>query len=364
MRERILVTGGAGFIGSHLLPRLAEMGYDLSVFDNLHPQIHGPDAVCGALPAGTDFIQADIRDRDAIARVVAQTKPDHIIHLAAETGTGQSWDEVHRYCDVNVVGTAALVEAVRSLPERVGRRLVLASSRAVYGEGAYRDGAGSLVVPPARQPRDMTRGLFDPMVDGLALSAVPTPENAPTAPASIYASTKLMQEFVVMQALLGTATEPVVLRFQNVYGPGQSLNNPYTGVLSIFSSQILQGQSLNIYEDGQIVRDFVYVEDVVDAILRGLTAATRPMQPINIGSGTPSTILETARELAAVLGAPETEIRVTGQFRAGDVRHAVADIRAAETILNWTPRTSLRDGLTSLAEWVRKTREAEGSNGR
>jgi dTDP-L-rhamnose 4-epimerase len=356
MRRRVLVTGGAGFIGMHLLPRLAATDCDLIVFDNLHPQVHGPAAVCGVLPAGTVFIQADIRDRDAVARVVTETAPDHVVHLAAETGTGQSWDEIHRYCDVNIGGTAALVEALRQLPEREGRRLVLASSRAVYGEGAYHDADGHLVVLQGREPEDMRRGLFNPMIAGQALRAVPTPEDVPTAPASIYASTKLMQEFVVTQGLLGTAIEPVVLRFQNVYGPGQSLNNPYTGVLSIFSGQILQNQSLNIYEDGQITRDFVYVEDVVDALMQALTVPKRPERPINIGSGRPTTILDAARELAAVLDAPDIEIRITGDFRAGDVRHAVADISAAEAILNWTPRTGLREGLSRLGDWVRATR--------
>lgn len=358
MRRRVLVTGGAGFIGNHLLHRLAKTDCDLIVFDNLHPQVHGSGAVCGALPVGTVFIQADIRDQDAVARAVAETDPDYVIHLAAETGTGQSWDEVHRYCDVNVGGTASLVEALRRLPEREGRRLVLASSRAVYGEGAYQKADGSLVVPQGRQPENMRRGLFDPMMAGLALRAVPTPEDLPTAPASIYASTKLMQEFVVTQALLGTSIESVVLRFQNVYGPGQSLNNAYTGVLSIFSGQILKGQALNIYEDGQITRDFVYVEDVVDALMQSLMVPNRLGHPINIGSGKPTTILSAARELAAVLDAPDTEIRVTGDFRAGDVRHAVADIRTAKAILNWTPRTDLREGLTRLADWVRSTRGA------
>lgn len=356
MRRRVLVTGGAGFIGTHLLPRLAEMGYDVTVFDNLTPQVHGPDAVCEALPTNTVFIRADIRDAEAVTNTVMDTAPDHVIHLAAETGTGQSWDEVHRYCDVNVGGTATLVEALRRLPEREGRRLVLASSRAVYGEGAYRTADGHLVVPQGRQPENMRRGLFNPMVTGLALHPVPTPEDVPTAPASIYASTKLMQEFVVTQALLGTTIEPVVLRFQNVYGPGQSLNNPYTGVLSIFSGQILHGRSLNVYEDGQITRDFVYVEDVVDALMLALTAPKQPEGPINIGSGKPTTIFDAARELAAVLDAPDTEICVSGDFRAGDVRHAVADIRAAEAILHWKPRTDLRDGLTRLASWVRATR--------
>lgn len=360
MRERVLVTGGAGFIGSHLLPRLARAGHDLIVFDNLHPQVHGPDAVCEDFPSGTTFVRADIRDREAIGRVVAQTNPDQIIHLAAETGTGQSWDEAHRYCDANVGGTAGLVEAVRRLPERPGarRRLVLASSRAVYGEGAYQDEAGRLVVPPARQPEDMRRGLFDPMTGGAALRALPTPESAPTAPASIYASTKLMQEFVVTQALLGTPVEPIILRFQNVYGPGQSLRNPYTGVLSIFSGQILQGKDLEIYEDGKITRDFVYVEDVVEALMLALAAPTRPAGAINIGSGRATTILDAARELAAVLGAPGIPIAVSGQFRAGDVRHAVADIRMADSVLGWTPRTSLTDGLGRLADWVRAAQTA------
>ncbi|WP_298966133.1 SDR family NAD(P)-dependent oxidoreductase [uncultured Methylobacterium sp.] len=354
MADCVLVTGGAGFIGAHLTPRLARAGYRIVVLDNLHPQVHGPDAAAPALPEGATFVKADIRDREAVAQAVREVRPDHVIHLAAETGTGQSWDEVHRYCDVNVGGTAALVEALRALPPAGRpRRVVLASSRAVYGEGAYRDEAGRLTVPPARRPEDMRRGLFDPVVGGVALQAVPTPESTPPAPASIYASTKLMQEYVLTQALLGTDAEPVILRFQNVYGPGQSLRNPYTGVLSIFSGQILAGQSLNIYEDGKITRDFVYVGDVVDAVVLALTAPRRVEGVVNIGSGEATTIHDAARELVRLLGVPGVGIAVSGQFRAGDVRHAVADIGAAAATLGWTPRTGLTEGLGRLVAWVR-----------
>ena len=352
--QKVLVTGGAGFIGLKLLRSLAQAGYQTTILDNLHPQVHGEGGVVPDLPEGTVFVRGDVRDDAAIRAVVDEAQPDLIVHLAAETGTGQSWDEVSRYCDVNVGGTARLVEALRRLPEKAGwrRRLILASSRAIYGEGAYTDATGIIVAPPPRLQGDMEAGRFDPMQDGIALVPAKTREDLPLTPASIYASTKLMQEFILQQALTGTDIDLVILRFQNVYGPGQSLKNPYTGVLSIFSEQIMRGQMLNIFEDGEITRDFVFVEDVVDAILTALDHPDAPGAVCNIGSGEAATIRAVAQELVTLLGVADYELRISGMFRAGDVRHAVADITLARDRLGWSPKTTLSSGLAQLVDWV------------
>ena len=251
--ERVLITGGAGFIGTRLARSLLQSGADVLAYDNLHPQIHGDKPV---LDPSIPLVRGDVRDRHALQAAVHGYRPTIVVHLAAETGTGQSADEPTRYAEVNVVGTAQLIEAMRS-GSQPPRRVVLAATRAVYGEGAYADSAGNLMVPPPRRAADMAArrfGLFDSRGDLLA--PVPTPESLPPAPASVYGSTKLMQEYLLQQT--ASAWGVAILRLQNVYGPGQSLRNPYTGVLSIFCQQAMAGQVLNIYEDGDIHRDFVW----------------------------------------------------------------------------------------------------------
>ncbi|MDQ3186388.1 MAG: NAD-dependent epimerase/dehydratase family protein [Pseudomonadota bacterium] len=348
-KHRIFVTGGAGFIGRHLLNALPGNTIEAFVYDNLLPQVHGEGARCPDFPENVRFVFGDIRDGNALERALRETKPDIVYHLAAETGTGQSRDEITRYCDVNVGGTSRLIEAIRRL-ENPPSRVVLAGTRAVYGEGAYRDTHGKLVVPPTRTATEMKARRFAPQDSaGQPLHALPTGEETPPAPASVYATTKLTQEYLLNQGFEGTAVEPVVLRFQNVYGPGQSMRNPYTGVLSIFLSQILAGQRLNIYEDGEITRDFVFVQDVV----RSLELAGRIQLPrgavINIGSGRGVTILSVARKLLKILGRREDGLDITGDFRPGDVRYAVADTTLAEALLSWHASTSLDEGLRLLA---------------
>lgn len=345
------VTGGAGFIGTHLTEVLVARGVRVTLYDSLHPQVH-----VGAVPVfqgeGVHLVRDDVCDGDALSAAISAADPDVIFHLAAETGTGQSHDLVTRYCDVNVGGTARLVEALRRLTPR-RRRVVLASSRALYGEGAYARPDGRRIVPPARVIADLDAGRFDPLDrDGTPLRLVPTDEDTHVDPASIYASTKLMQEYVLRQGLAGTANEVTVLRFQNVYGPGQSIHNPYTGVLSIFAAQIRNGNRLNIYEDGDIGRDFVFVADVVDAMMRAATVDEVPPLPINIGSGVRTTILEAARLLLRTLGQPEDALDVTGAYRIGDIRNAVADVTRARETLGWVPATVLEDGIAALVAWL------------
>ncbi|MBA4226655.1 MAG: epimerase [Hyphomonas sp.] len=357
------ITGGAGFIGSRLVAALRPHVSRIVVFDNLHPQVHGADAQPPSFGGETEFIRGDVTDAEALREAVCAAKPSLVFHLAAETGTGQSYDEPARYNNVNVMGTAWLIEALR-VARKGGApkcRVVLAGSRAVYGEGAYRTPEGDLVVGPVRTPEDLSAGRYLPVLQGRgALTPCPTPEALTPAPASVYASTKLMQEYLLEQCGAEGDYEVAILRFQNVYGPGQSLRNPYTGVLSIFSSQVLSGRALEIYEDGEIVRDFVFVDDVVSSLVAAGTAETPPSGPVNIGSGYPATIREVAETLLERLGATRSNYSVSGKFRPGDIRYAVADISRATSLLGWTPKVSLDEGLTSLADWAKETYAREG----
>lgn len=357
--QSALLTGGAGFIGLHLLGRLAPICATITVFDNMLPQVHGAAAADPVLPEGVRFIRGDVRDSVALGRAVKSTCPDLIVHLAAETGTGQSYEEISRYCNVNVMGTAHLAEAIRQLPPTAARRrVILPSSRAVYGEGAYLDGKGTLLVPPPRRAADLASGRFAPAGDdGTPLRPVATPESAPPAPGSIYASTKLAQEFILSQALDGTDTDLLCLRLQNVYGPGQSAGNPYTGVLTIFCGQIAAGKPLNIFEDGEITRDFVHVSDVATALVLAAQTAKPPAGPINVGSGRGTTILAAARRLLRLFDRPE-ELRISGDFRAGDIRHAVADTLKAERALGFRACIDIDSGLADLVSWIKASPSA------
>ncbi len=351
MTETVLVTGGAGFIGSRLCAALGG-GPRVAVFDNFHPQAHAgnPENRARLLAHGVRVIEGDVRDAPALTRAMAEVRPRLVVHLAAETGTGQSHDLPARYCAVNVQGTAHLIEAIRAAGGV--RRVLLASSRSVYGEGACIDAEGRPAQAVERRAEDLARGDFAPKdAAGRRLRPVPTSAACPVAPASIYASTKLMQEYLLTQGFWGSDIEVGVLRLQNVYGVGQSQHNPYTGVLSIFCRQIREGRTLEIFEDGEIVRDFVEVDDVVAAFLAMARAPVCPVGPIDIGSGAGVTIRAAAEMLLAAFGRGRDGLRVTGAFRAGDIRHAVADISRARKTLGWVPRVPLDEGLARLARW-------------
>lgn len=353
--QHILITGGAGFIGSRLAKALAaaDRSARIWVLDNLHPQVHGPDAPTPDLGPQVTFLKGDVADGAVVQAAVQASQPATVYHLAAETGTGQSYDEPARYCNVNVMGTTHLIEAMR----KVGtvRRVILSASRAVYGEGAYLDQNGRVCAGLPREAAALAQGRFDvPLPPGFVGPGKPAPSGfgLPPAPASVYASTKLMQEYLLTQAGEGAGWDATILRFQNVYGDGQSLRNPYTGVLSIFAQQLLEGKELAIFEDGDIARDFVYVDDVVDALVRAGQRQLPHGTVLDIGMGEAVTILEVARSLMKALGRPQDVYRVTGAFRVGDIRHACADIAVARQLLEWQPKVGVDEGLARLARWA------------
>jgi dTDP-L-rhamnose 4-epimerase len=346
--ERVLITGGAGFIGSRLAKALMASGAAVLAYDNLNAQVHGETPV---LDQEIPLVRGDVRDRTALEATVAEYQPTVVVHLAAETGTGQSGDEPSRYAEVNVVGTARLIEAMRRA-KTAPRRVVLAATRAVYGEGAYAGPGGNIIVPMPRRASDMAAGrfgLFD--AEGNLLTPMPTQESLPPAPASVYGSTKLMQEYLLQQT--EGSWNLAILRLQNVYGPGQSLRNPYTGVLSIFCQQALSGKILNIYEDGEIHRDFVFVDDVVAAFVAAIRTETAAGHTINIGTGQRTSIRDAAVAILSALGLARDRLRVTGDFRVGDVRHAVADITCAKQVLDWHSTVPFDKGISALASWAR-----------
>jgi dTDP-L-rhamnose 4-epimerase len=359
MSERFknyFITGGAGFIGSRLALSILKNHpkSKIWIFDNLLAQVHGLDATFPEFPSQVTCINGDVCNAQALSLAIQEAEPEIVFHLAAETGTGQSYDEVTRYCAVNVLGTSHLIDAIRRV--NTVRKVVLAASRAVYGEGGYKDGDGNRFTGTARTAEMMALGKFEvqaPSDRREPISPIPSNSTLQAAPASIYASSKLMQELLLDQAGQSSSWKSVNLRFQNVYGPGQSLRNPYTGVLSIFSQQLLVGNELNIYEDGLISRDFVYVDDVVEALrLAALVDAPHAMT-IDIGTGSAVSILSVAKKLMAELDCENRTLKITGDFRVGDIRHACADIGLAKEILGWEPRTNIDLGLKKLADWVK-----------
>lgn len=356
--QRVFISGGAGFIGRRLALSLRAQGHAVLALDNLHPQVHAdPEAAVAELAgAGIEFVRGDIRNAALLGEVLGNFRPDTVVHLAAETGTGQSYDMPAHYCDVNVTGTAWLVEAMRSARSQGVpiTRAILAGSRAVYGEGACLNPEGRRVTAVPRLTADLANGDFAPK-DAAGRSLVPRSSNAATtepAPASVYASSKLMQEYLLRQGLEQSGIECGILRLQNVYGAGQALHNPYTGVLSIFVQQLLDGGKLDIYEDGEIVRDFVHVDDVVGAFHRMCEIEVVPETIIDIGSGCGTTIREVAETIVKELGLGDGRIAVSGRFRPGDIRHAVADVSTAAHLLGWRPHVRLKDGVASLVQWA------------
>jgi len=353
--HRVLITGGVGFIGLEVARLLVDQSYPVLLFDNLSSQIHGaiPDLAGLRLlrNATVEVLRGDVSKPSDWAAALAEVGA--VVHLAAETGTAQSMYEISRYTETNVGGTAALLNHLANHKHKVSK-IILASSRAVYGEGAYRCRDCGLVYPPARSEEMFRLAEWQPRCPSCErqIEAAATPEEAKTAPASIYAATKLAQEGLVRVAAGALGIPAVIYRFQNVYGEGQSLKNPYTGILSIFSNQLRMGKTIHLYEDGQESRDFVHVSDVARAVVAGLASDGADGATLNVGSGEPTSVEQVALLLEERFGV-KTQPLISGQYRLGDIRHGYADLTAIRSRLGFAPQVSLDEGLTRFVEWVK-----------
>jgi dTDP-L-rhamnose 4-epimerase len=348
--ERVLITGGAGFIGTAMACAIEQHAADVVLLDSLHPDVHGEDPRPPSTP-GARFIRGDVTSPPAWERLLSEFSPTTIVHLAAETGTGLSLSEATRHGHVNVVGTTTMLDALFRSSHRPGH-IVIASSRAVYGEGQWKSGDQAHYVEP-RSHEDLVNHRWDPpSPNGMHASALPSQAGrTEPRPTNIYAATKLAQEHVLTAWTAATGTTLSVLRLQNVYGPGQSLINSYTGVLALFSRLAVSQQQIDLYEDGRALRDFVYIDDVVQALVRTVASPPKQRRVLDIGSGTATTLANVAEMMATEENAPAP--KVSGQFREGDVRSASCDITAAKTDIGYQPTWTLKNGLAQLLSWVR-----------
>lgn len=355
MVKNVLITGGAGFIGSHLSKKLLEKGYRVKVFDNLSPQIHGDDASTSPLflsiKGKVEFVQGDVRVHEDWEK--ALVNQDAVIHLAAETGTGQSMYQAERYVDVNIRGTAILLDLLASKNYQI-KKVLVASSRAIYGEGRYYCETHKEVYPLARNEADLSKGEFEPKcpICNLALTLQPTNEGSNIQPNSIYGFTKQSQEEMTLLACKNLGIPAIAFRYQNVYGPGQSLSNPYTGILSIFSTRILNGNTVYLFEDGKESRDFVYIDDVVDATILGLENQQLKNEVFNVGSGINTSVLEVAQKLKKAYDS-SVDIKINRNFRLGDIRHNYADLAKISSI-GFRPKVFFEEGVVKFTSWVKQ----------
>lgn len=347
--ERVLITGGAGFIGSHLADELLRHGYVVRALDNLTPQVHGEGQRRPAyLSPDVELVVGDVRERAAVERALENV--DAVFHFAAAVGVGQSMYDVEHYTSVNNVGTAVLME---QLVKRPLERLVVASSMSVYGEGLFRDETGVVREARGRTLEQLRRSRWELTgEDGRPLVPCPTPEDKTPSLESVYALSKYDQERMGMVLGRAYAIPTTALRFFNVYGTRQALSNPYTGVLAIFASRLLNGNRPMVFEDGLQQRDFVHVSDVVRACRLALERDTAAGHVVNVGSGKARTILEVARTMAEVTGKPHLTPEVTARYRMGDVRHCFADISLARSVLGYSPEVTFEAGIAELARWL------------
>ena len=355
MIQNVLITGGAGFIGSRLANFLTANGHKVRVLDNLSPQIHGsiPESspLFLSLHHDVEFIRGSVTNRDDLIRALHDV--DTVVHLAAETGTGQSMYAIKHYSDINIVGTALLLDLIanESLPIK---KIIVASSRAIYGEGKYLCSQHGFIYPQARSAMDMEIGDFDVHcpVCGLSAELVATDEETPVRPSSVYGVTKLTQEQMVLTVGKALGISAIAFRYQNVYGPGQSLSNPYTGILSIFSTRIRNKSGINIFEDGKESRDFVYIDDVVSITARAVEYDKPLVDVFNVGTGLATDVMTIANTLQKYLGVtvPTT---ISGQFRLGDIRHNYADLSKVKKVFGFEPKVLIEQGLANFVDWVK-----------
>lgn len=354
--KNILITGGAGFIGSNLALKLIEKNYNITILDNLSPQIHGENSdttspLYNSIKNKVRFIKGTVESN--ADWMIALEGQDCVVHLAAETGTGQSMYEIQKYVGVNIGGTAMLLDILANTKHSV-QKVIVAESRAIYGEGRYfSEELNQYVYPSERLDCDMKKGQFEVTYPGCtkALTLVGTTEDSCIHPTSVYGITKQVQGQLVHLVCPSIGIAAVSYRYQNVYGPGQSLSNPYTGILSIFSTRIKNGNAINIFEDGKETRDFVYIDDVVDATILGIEKAEANGHVFNIGTGVATDVLTVANTLMEKYGI-EVPITVSGNYRLGDIRHNFADISLAKDLLGFQPKWSFSEGISQFTKWV------------
>jgi len=355
--EKVLVTGGAGFIGSHTADLLMEHGYHLTMLDNLEPQVHGierklPDYI----NKNAVLIYGDVLDRELLTKTIQEV--DAIIHLAAMVGVGQSMYQIERYVDVNTRGTANLLDVLVNSENNV-RKLVVASSMSIYGEGKYHcEKCASTVYPGLRNEAQLEKKQWDHFCStcGYPLTSLPTDEEKPLLSTSIYAMTKRHQEEMCLLIGKTYGIPTVALRYFNIYGSRQALSNPYTGCAAIFTSRILNNKPPYIFEDGNQTRDFIHVKDIAKANLNALEHNNANYKAINIGTGNPIRIKELAETLTKLYNNPNLKPHISNEYRKGDIRHCYADTTKAQHLLNFQPTISLEDGLAELAEWAKTHR--------
>lgn len=355
MEKNILITGGAGFIGSRLALDLINRGHSVRVLDCLAPQIHGKfpenSSLFLSIKDKVEFIRGSVTDRDDLMLALADM--DTVVHLAAETGTGQSMYAIQHYSDVNIGGTSLLLDLIANEGFPI-KKIVVASSRAVYGEGKYHCDEHGYVFPSSRSAEDMKDGDFSVHcpVCGISADLSPTDEETPVHPSSVYGVTKLTQEQLVLNVSESLGISAVAFRYQNVYGPGQSLSNPYTGILSIFSTRIRNNSDINIFEDGKESRDFVYIDDVVSITADAVEYDKPIVDVFNVGSGVATDVLTIANTLQKLLN-EQVVTKVSGQFRLGDIRHNFADLSKVKSVLGFEPTVAIEEGLYRFVDWVK-----------
>jgi len=365
MKEnKILISGGSGFIGSNLALKLISFGYNVTVLDNLSEQIHGENPsktspLYQSIKGKVKFIKGSVSSRADWVKVI--DGQDAIIHLAAETGTGQSMYEIEQYNQVNIIGTSILWDILVNQKHLI-KKVIVASSRAIYGEGKYKCINHGIVFSLSRKEVDMSKGDFNvkcPFCNE-NVKLLPTTEDSKIHPTSIYGFTKQAQEEMSMIVGKSINLPVVALRYQNVYGPGQSLSNPYTGILSIFSTRIRNENEISIFEDGKESRDFVYIDDVVDATILALENQDANFESFNVGTGERIDVLSVATTLRDEYKS-SVDIKITGNYRLGDIRDNYADISKIKSILGFQPKISFKEGISHFVDWV-KTQEIAQDN--
>jgi dTDP-L-rhamnose 4-epimerase len=355
MKKNILITGGAGFIGSNLALKLIEKGYSITVLDNLSKQIHGSNPkltspLYQSIVDKVNFIEGTVTSADDLKRAIENQ--DMIVNLAAETGTGQSMYQIWHYTNVNIGGTALLLDILANSKHNV-KKIIIASSRSIYGEGKYLSEELGIVYPKHRTDNYMKSGDFEVKYPGCIkpLTVVATDEESKIHPSSVYGITKQNQEQMIMTVCPTINIAPVALRYQNVYGPGQSLTNPYTGILSIFSTLIKNRKEINVFEDGKETRDFVYIDDVVNATILAIEKEEANGEIFNVGTGVAVDVNAVVKELLDNYNM-NVPVKISGNYRLGDIRHNYADITKISHKLDFSPKISFKEGIRKFTDWV------------